>query len=144
MSSTKERAELAARMHADRVPWETIAETFGWSVASAKSMASRARRWEYHHAMRKSYYKKTARPRKRSIPIDWHDALVGDLARLWEQTANTADQIARILSLQYGVQLSREAIVGKAHRLELEPRKPRNPKPRNDNDRNTDGERAAL
>lgn len=60
----------------------------------------------------------------------WSDEATARLRELWPQDRHTATDISIMLHDEFGLQLSRNAIIGKAHRMRLAgKRKPAAPKP---------------
>lgn len=54
------------------------------------------------------------------MAFDWNEAAVAELRRLWCDQGVAAADIARLLSKQFGQETTRNAVLGRAHRMRLE------------------------
>ena len=62
--------------------------------------------------------------------VDWDDNLIARLKALHKGGTRSFKQIAETLSHEFGIQLTKNACIGKARRLELEQRPRSTPKPK--------------
>jgi transposase len=133
--TTKQKAFAAAKLRRDTkygaapISYDELAIMFGWKTwKTAQSYVSRANsesRWDYHMAQRRVYGRKQRCTTGKQVPerLNW-TPMEEVLRNLWPE--KSGEMIARVLTLQFDVRVTRSAVCAKARRLKLTP-KPSHP-----------------